>query len=96
MFLAPGLRRIIEKFPTLHEKPLTPTLHFLVGVLNGIFGDYLLKQHSPLALPMVLYDHYGAIQQGELAGRIVILVHGLCMNHLTGQMHIMAGLVSVC
>ena len=23
-----GLRRIIEKFPTLHEKPLTPTLHF--------------------------------------------------------------------
>lgn len=65
-FLAPGLRRIIEKFPTLHEKPLTPTLHFLVGVLNGIFGDYLLKQHSPLALPMVLYDHYGAIQQGEL------------------------------
>jgi len=82
-FLAPGLRRIIEKFPTLHEKPLTPSLHFLVGILNGIFGDYLLKQHSPLALPMVLYDHYGAIQQGELAGRIVILVHGLCMNHLT-------------
>ncbi|MFI7919338.1 hypothetical protein ACFMJ1_25955, partial [Acinetobacter baumannii] len=37
----------------------------------------------PLALPMVLYDHYGAIQQGELAGRIAILVHGLCMNHLT-------------
>ncbi|MEQ1123199.1 hypothetical protein [Acinetobacter seifertii] len=82
-FLAPSLRHIIEKYPTLHEKPLTPSQHFLVGILNGIFGDYLLKQHSPLALPMVLYDHYGAIQQGELAGRIVILAHGLCMNHLT-------------
>lgn len=27
-FLAPSLRHIIEKYPTLHEKPLTPSLHF--------------------------------------------------------------------
>ena len=44
---------------------------------------------------MVLYDHYGAIQQGELAGRIVILVHGFVHEPSYGQMHIMAGLVSV-
>ena len=67
----------------LHDKPLTPTLHFVVGALNGIFGDFFLKQHNPMALPMVLYDHYGSLQQGELTGRIVILTHGLCMNHLS-------------
>ena len=82
-FLAPSLRHIIEKFPVLHDKPLTPTLHFVVGALNGIFGDFFLKQHNPMALPMVLYDHYGSLQQGELTGRIVILTHGLCMNHLS-------------
>ncbi len=80
--LAPSLRQIIEKYPQLHEKPLTPALHFLVGALNGVLGDYLLKYQNPLALPMVLYDHYGALQHGELSGRIVIFTHGLCMNHL--------------
>ena len=80
--LAPSLRHIIEKFPNLHRKPLTPTMHYLVGALNGVLGDYLLKYHNPVALPMVFYDHYGAIQQGELSGRVVIMVHGLCMNHL--------------
>ncbi|MEG1709766.1 MAG: hypothetical protein RR285_13775 [Acinetobacter sp.] len=80
--LAPSLRQIIEKYPQLHEKPLTPALHFLVGALNGILGDYLLKYQNPLALPMVLYDHYGGLQHGELSGRIVIFTHGLCMNHL--------------
>lgn len=80
--LAPGLRKIIEKYPKLHDKPLTPSLHFLVGVLNGILGDYLLKYQNPVSLPMVLYDHYGELQHGELSGRIVIFAHGLCMNHL--------------
>ena len=80
--LAPGLRQIIEKYPKLHEKPLTPTLHFLVGAVNGVLGDYLLKYHNPMALPMVLYDHYGEIQRGDLSGRVVLFVHGLCMNHL--------------
>ena len=80
--IAPALRQIIERFPKLHNKPLTPSLHFLVSVLNGIIGDYLLKYQNPLALPMVIYDHYGSLQKGELSGRITLFVHGLCMNHL--------------
>ncbi|TCM68727.1 PGAP1-like protein [Acinetobacter calcoaceticus] len=79
--VAPGLRQIIDMFPNLHDKPLNSTLHFLIGALNGVLGDYLLARHNPLALPMVLYDHYGALQQGDLNGRVVIFVHGLCMNH---------------
>ena len=81
-FLAPSLRKVIEHFPKLHDKPLTPTLTFLISALNGVLGDYLLATHNPLALSTVLYDHYGEIQQGDLAGRMVIFSHGLCMNHL--------------
>ena len=80
--LAPSLRQIIEKYPKLHEKPLTPALHFLFWALNGVLGDYLLKYQNPLALPMVIYDHYAELQKGDLSGRVVIFTHGLCMNHL--------------
>lgn len=90
-FVAPGLRKIIAQFPNLHDKALTPSLHFLVGALNGILGDYLLEQQNPLALPMVLYDHYGEVQQGDLSGRVVIFVHGLCRNHLDWTTHQFGG-----
>lgn len=79
--LAPSLRKIIARFPNLHDKALTPNLLFLVSALNGVLGDYLLTIQNPLALSSVLYDRYGMVQQGDLDGRIVIFVHGLCMNH---------------
>lgn len=81
--VAPTLRQIIDQFPRLHDKALTPSLHFLLGALNGVLGDFLIQQHNPMALPMTLYDHYGEMQKGELAGRIVIFSHGLCMDHLS-------------
>lgn len=92
IFVAPTLRHIVQKFPKLHDKPLTPSLHFLVGALNGVIGDYLLKYHNPIALPMAVYDHYGSLQKGELAGRITVFVHGLCMNHLDWSNHKFEGI----
>ncbi|OTG85041.1 alpha/beta hydrolase [Acinetobacter sp. ANC 4648] len=80
--LAPSLRKIIERFPNLHDKALTANMHFLISALNGVLGDYLLSTQNPLALSSLLYDRYGMVQQGDLDGRIVIFVHGLCMNHL--------------
>ena len=91
-FLAPSLRQIIEKFPNLHNKPLTPKLHFFVGALNGILGDYLLQTHNPMDLPMVIYDHYGSVQKGELTGHVVLFTHGLCMNHLDWSNHHYSGI----
>lgn len=81
--LAPALRQVNFRFPKLKEKNLSPPLHFFVGALNGVMGSFLFRQQNPLALPMVFYDHYGQRQQGELTGRVVIMTHGLCMNHLT-------------
>ena len=79
--LAPSLRKIIARFPNLHDKALTSNLQFLVSALNGVLGDYLLTIQNPLALSSILYDRYGAVQQGDLDGRIIVFVHGLCMNH---------------
>lgn len=81
--LAISLRGLNRYFPVLHEKPLTPLMHFVANAVNGVLGDYMLNSHNPLALPMVLYDRYGQLQRGELSGRVIILVHGLCMNHLS-------------
>lgn len=81
--LAISLRGLNRRFPGLHHKPLTPSMHFIVGAVNGILGDYLLKTHNPMALPIVLYDGYGQPQRGPLIGRVVILAHGLCMDHLS-------------
>lgn len=91
-FLAPTLRKIIDQFPKLHNKALTPTMIFLVSALNGVIGDYLLKNQNPLALSTVLYDHYGSVQAGDLSGRVVVFCHGLCMNHLDWTNHSNGGI----
>jgi pimeloyl-ACP methyl ester carboxylesterase len=85
--VAPGLRHIIDKFPNLHEKPLSSNQHLLLGALNGVLGDYLLEKHNPIGLPMTIYDHYGTLQHGELTGHIILFIHGLCMTHLDWSHH---------
>ena len=80
--IAPGLRHMVSVFPTLRHKKLNNASHFLVGILNGILGNYLLHHHNPLAAPMLLYDHYGEVQQGDLAGKVIIFIHGVCMSHV--------------
>lgn len=79
--VAPVLRQILNKYPKLKDKQLSPIAQDALSILNGIAGDYFFLQQNPLALPMVLYDHYGAIQKGDVGGRIVIFVHGLCLSH---------------
>lgn len=81
--IALSLRTVNKMTPESKRRPLTPMLHWLVGALNGVAGDHLIRMRNPMALPMMLYDRYGQPQRGELRGRVVILVHGLCMNHLS-------------
>jgi len=81
--VALSLRTVNKMTPENKRRPLTPALHWLIGALNGVAGDHLIRMRNPMALPMMLYDRYGQPQRGELRGRVVILVHGLCMNHLS-------------
>lgn len=60
---------------------------FLSG-LNGVMGDHLVKRESPLAITMMLKQHGQQVSFSELAqkihnadGKLVVMVHGLCMNH---------------
>jgi len=76
----------------LPEGESTPTRDAYVSVVNGVYGDYLARTGNPLALDMVL-RHRGrpidvADPAGSMAaagftaptGRVVVLIHGLCMS----------------
>ncbi|HOY36228.1 MAG TPA: alpha/beta hydrolase [Piscinibacter sp.] len=66
----------------------------IVAALNGVLGDYLVATGNPLATPMELRHagHALTLEREALAaalpvagGRLVVLVHGLCMNDLQWQ-----------
>jgi pimeloyl-ACP methyl ester carboxylesterase len=48
----------------------------LVAALNGVVGDHLAATQNPLAIQPALRRHDGA----PATGKVVVLVHGLCMN----------------
>ena len=58
----------------------------VLAALNGVMGDRLLADGNPLALPMSLHRADGqaldpdAPVPGDTNGKILLLVHGLCMN----------------
>lgn len=79
-YTAHGLR-ILGRISQEHtQKQLVPPLHMLVSALNGVMGDHLVYDCNPLALPMLTYDRHGKAFNGPLSGRVVLLVHGLCMD----------------
>lgn len=63
----------------------------VVAVLNGVVGDHLAVTDNPLAIPMSvrrngrpleLARQALADEPGLSGGRLLVLVHGLCMNDL--------------
>ncbi|MFO0460369.1 MAG: lipase family alpha/beta hydrolase [Burkholderiales bacterium] len=67
----------------------SPRREALVAVLNGIWGDHLAASGNPLAIPMRL--RVGGVPIDAAAGpptglgdgrRLLLMVHGLCMNDL--------------
>ena len=69
-----------------------PAHEALVAAVNGVYGDYLERTHNPLALRMALrrrgievdplHPALGLQAAGDAApsSRLLVLVHGLCMN----------------
>jgi hypothetical protein len=66
-----------------------PARDAVVAALNGILGDYLEETRNPLAIPMQLrlggeplaLESAGiASALPDVRSRVVVMVHGLCMN----------------
>ena len=66
----------------------------LLSALNGILGDYLLVTNNPMAIPMRFRRNGHSLKLSSTAlsdavqpmqGKLLVLVHGLCMNDLQWQ-----------
>jgi pimeloyl-ACP methyl ester carboxylesterase len=58
----------------------------VLAALNGVLGDYLASSHNPLATPMTLRLHGQPLSTAPASGnKLLVLVHGLCMNDLQWQ-----------
>ncbi len=69
-------------------KSETPQREAVLAVLNGVIGDRLVASNNPLATPMTLRYHGGVLSLQdplpipEATGKVLLLIHGLCMNDL--------------
>lgn len=74
------------------ESGSTPARDAFLSVLNGVYGDYLVRTENPLAIEMSLCHRGRRVGPSEQepfldearvsasTGRLLLLVHGLCMN----------------
>jgi pimeloyl-ACP methyl ester carboxylesterase len=73
------------------EAPETPEREAVLAALNGVMGDRLLASQNPLATPMTLRCRGQALEIGkpltlpQATGKVLLLIHGLCMNDLQWQ-----------
>jgi hypothetical protein len=92
-----GVDALLAPFvPLLGETRSRPAMEAALAVLNGVVGDHLAATGNPLAIPMRL-RRAGApldLDRRSLAraipgatGKILLLVHGSCMNDLLWNRH---------
>ena len=87
-----GLDRLLARLtPLLGERSTWPGREALLAALNGVLGDYLAASDNPLAismcmrrrgLPLPLECEPLAAAIPQAGGKLLVLLHGLCMNDL--------------
>ena len=87
-----GMDAVIAPFIEMAgEIQPSPKREAILAAVNGIVGDHLAATQNPLAIPMRLRRHGRPISlnRSEIRaaiprprGRVLVLVHGLCMNDL--------------
>jgi pimeloyl-ACP methyl ester carboxylesterase len=82
-----ALNQLTPYLKTKNEFPEFTQREVMLAALNGVFGDYLAATNNPLAIPMQLRQQGRALStknasNGNGDGKLVVLVHGLCMNDL--------------
>ena len=90
-----GIDRLLRWMPnTRGEMDRHPQREALIAVLNGVLGDHLVATDNPLALtatlrmsgrPLVPDRDALAISHPDAGARLLVMVHGLCMNDLQWQ-----------
>ena len=77
--------------PMLGEAGDWPMRTQVLAALNGVLGDYLASTGNPLAIPMRLRSEGRALELERTAlaaalpgatGKLLVMVHGLCMSDL--------------
>jgi len=87
-----GLDSLLARLtPLLGERSTWPGREALRAALNGVLGDYLEASSNPLAITMCLRRDGIALPDEreplaaaipQAGGKLVVLLHGLCMNDL--------------
>lgn len=86
---------ILQQFSTvLGEKKSSQGREATLAALNGVLGDHLEKRNNPLAITMALRSG-GIPMDGNMLeeairasnGKILLMVHGSCMNDLQWNRH---------
>lgn len=77
--------------PMLPRQVSSPQREAMLAAINGVLGDHLLETANPLAIQMS-FRHQGQslpLDRASLAqylpqagGKVLVLLHGLCMNDL--------------
>jgi pimeloyl-ACP methyl ester carboxylesterase len=72
-----------QLLPYLKTRREFPQREAMLAALNGVFGDYLAETNNPLAIPTTFRQHGRALSLANISsGKVLVLVHGLCMNDL--------------
>jgi len=75
----------------LDNSSSSPVREAILAAANGVLGDHLADSGNPLAIPMSLRHQGRSLELDRAAlgrafpqasGRLLVLVHGLCMNDL--------------
>jgi hypothetical protein len=85
-----GVDALVGRWGAGHERT-SPECEAVIAAINGVLGDHLAATANPLAIPMRLH-HAGrplilradALSQAvpKTGAKLLVLVHGLCMNDL--------------
>lgn len=94
--LGAGAEQLLTRMPSLQgasadEANATVQRTAVISILNGVMGDRLAASKNPLAISMHLryrgqpVDLEAATPFPGATGRVLLLMHGLCMNELNWQ-----------
>ena len=96
LLLGQGVDTVLARLQPLLESsdvvdPETQPREMVLAALNGVLGDRLAASNNPLATPMTLRYKGQALDWQALppelstSGKVLLLIHGLCMNDLQWQ-----------